>query len=266
MTHLIAAVTPESADWKYLGASVHDLNAGESYPIDQAARESAVVLVEGSILVEGAGLSAEINRAEPFSHTADLTYVPPRAAVTITAQTASQIAIGTAPAEGRFPPRIVSRTEMTSVLRGGGPATRQVVASLEDLSPAESLIVYEAWVPRGCWTGWPPHRHDGVDGSPYLEETYYYRFDRRSGFGMHRNFARDLDLNDCIAIRDQSLITVPAGFHLCGVGPAANVWLLNFLAGTSVDRTRPPLYDSDETWISDDWGLGLMQLPAVGPD
>ena len=44
--------------------------------------------------------------------------------------------------------------------------------------PAEHLILYEVYVPRGTWAGWPPHRHDGVQGSPYLEEVYYFRLDR----------------------------------------------------------------------------------------
>ena len=53
--------------------------------------------------------------------------------------------------------------------------------------PAERLILYEVYVPRGKWSGWPPHCHDGWEGSPYLEETYYFRFDPPNGWCMHRN-------------------------------------------------------------------------------
>ena len=79
------------------------------------------------------------------------------------------------------------------------------------LIPAERLMSYEAWVPRGSWTGWPPHRHDGLDGSPYLEETYYYRFDRAAGFGIHRNFDLPRGLNDLTPVDDRSLVAVPSG-------------------------------------------------------
>ena len=33
----------------------------------------------------------------------------------------------------------------------------------------------------GSWSGYPPHCHDGKFGSPYLEETYYYRISPDNG-------------------------------------------------------------------------------------
>ena len=50
--------------------------------------------------------------------------------------------------------------------------------------PAERLILYEVYVPRGGWSGWPPHCHDGYEGSPYLEETYYFRLDPADGWAI----------------------------------------------------------------------------------
>ena len=96
-----------------------------------------------------------------------------------------------------------------------------------------------------------------------LEETYYFRFDRPSGFGFHRNFAPEDPWEESFLLRDQTLVPVPRGYHLCGNGPAANMWLLNFLAGDPADRARPPHLDPDEIWIEADWSRGLMPLPAV---
>jgi 5-deoxy-glucuronate isomerase len=96
-----------------------------------------------------------------------------------------------------------------------------------------------------------------------LEETYYFRFDRPSGFGFHRNFAPEDRWEQSFPLFDQTLVPVPRGYHLCGTGPAANMWLLNFLAGTPQDRTRSPHFDPNETWIESDWSHGLMTLPAV---
>jgi 5-deoxy-glucuronate isomerase len=265
MTTRIARLTADDAGWRYLGADIVALAAGERLDLASCTHETAVVLVEGAIEVRGGGLDRRISRGSVFSSMADIAYVPPHQQVGVTALTDSEVAFGTAPANGHHPPRIVHRHEMASVIRGGGNAVRQVTSPLVDPVPAESLIVYEAWIPRGGYAGWPPHRHDGVDGSPYLEETYYFRFDREVGFGWHRNFAADLHLDDSFPVRNRSLVPVPAGYHLCTAGPAANMWVLNFLAGAPGDRCRPPYFDPAETWIEEDWDRGLLPMPAVEP-
>ena len=76
-------------------------------------------------------------------------------------------------------------------MRGGGAALRQVNYLLAAPLPAERLIIYEIIAESGSWCGWPPHCHDGYDGSPYLEETYYFRFDREEGYAIHRNYRVD---------------------------------------------------------------------------
>jgi 5-deoxy-glucuronate isomerase len=265
MTRTVAELTASDAGWKYLSATVLHLAAGDVYDVYHSDQESAVVVVEGSVLMDGPSLHAQVSRTSVFSALADLVYVPPRTPIHLVAQSDCEIAIGSAPATGRHPLRLISTREMASVLRGGGPAQRQVVSSLADPLPAESLIVYEAWVPRGGWAGWPPHRHDGYDGSPYLEETYHYRFDRDPGFGYHRNVTPEENLDESVPIRDRSLVPVRSGYHLCTAGPAANMWILNFLAGSPEDRPRPPHFDEAETWINADWNKGLLTLPAVTP-
>lgn len=264
MTGLVASVTPASAGWECLTAEVVDLAAGEVHELSSSTQESALAVVSGHVEVRGSGLDHVIARPNPFTTLADVVYLPPGASAAVLARSSSQITVGQAPAAGRFDPRVITTGEMESVLRGGGPARRQVVSTLADPLPAERLIMYEGWVARGSWTGWPPHRHDGVDGSPRLEETYYFRFDRPSGFGFHRNFAPEDDWDETHPLRDQTLVAVPRGYHLCAAGPAANMWLLNFLAGPDEsDRSRSPHFDASETWITDDWTAGELSLPAV---
>lgn len=263
MIATIADLNTGGAKWKYLSAVVLRLEAGDRYELVHDDQESALVVVEGTIDVDGPSFHAAISRDSVFTGLADLLYVPPRCGITVVAQSDCEIAIGSAPAVGRYPLRLITTGEMSDVLRGGGPAHRQVVSALADPLPAESLIVYEAWVPRGGWAGWPPHRHDGYEGSPYLEETYYYRFDRGPGFGVHRNFTPEEGIDESIPTKDRSLVAVPSGYHLCTAGPAANMWILNFLAGSTDDRSRPPHFDPAETWINHDWDRGRLILPAV---
>ena len=56
---------------------------------------------------------------------------------------------------------------------------------------------------------------------------------------------------------------MPRGYHVCGAAPAANMWVLNFLAGDPSDRPVAPFFDPAELWIDEDWGRDLMVLPAV---
>jgi len=120
---------------------------------------------------------------------------------------------------------------------------------------AERLILYEVYVPRGMWSGWAPHRHDGVDGSPYLEETYYFRMDPGNGFAMHRNWAPEDGFDETVILHDGDTALVPKGFHSSVSCPSSNMFFLNYLAGELVDKDRstPPCFDEGHTWIHDAW-------------
>lgn len=263
MVEVVAEITPASAGWELLNARIINLQCDDTFTILSITDETAIVVISGTVRIRMDGLAATISRSSVFAELTDLVYAPPRTTIEFSTAGSAQIAIGQAPADGRYPPRIISSTEMTGVIRGGGPARRQVMSPLAETFPAERLLVYEGWVPRGSWTGWPPHRHDGFADSPKLEETYYYRFDRSAGFGFHRNYAPEEQWEEFRLLRDQTLVPVPRGYHLCGNGPAANMWLLNFLAGPAEDRARLPYVDPAELWIQDDWAAGAMKLPAV---
>lgn len=118
-------------------------------------------------------------------------------------------------------------------------------------------------VPAGSWAGWPPHCHDGLHASPYLEETYYFRFDRPDGFGFHRNYLEDGSYDEAFVVRDGDCVAVPRGFHVTTAAPGHNMWILNYLAGELVgeDRATPPYFDPATVWITGNWSRGQLALP-----
>ena len=126
------------------------------------------------------------------------------------------------------------------------------------------MILFEVYVPRGCWSGWAPHCHDGHDGSPYLEETYYFKLQPDNGFWMHRNW-RDGEFNDVMSGQDGDCAMVPKGYHSSVCCPGSHMFFLNFLAGELKNEARstPPCFHSDFTWIEDDWEEGAWELPIV---
>ncbi len=263
-------VTPESANWTYLSFEAIELGPGESATHVQAHKEQAVVPLSGAATLSFDGADHAVSRSSVFSELASVGYVPPGVDITVTAGDAAFVyAVGSAPAEGRYPAKLIPPSTIRSEVRGGGMACRQVNHTLAMPIEAERLILYEVYVPRGTWSGWSPHCHDGMDGSPYLEEVYYFRMDRPEGFWMHRNW-RDTGpetdhFNDLWQGGDGEVALVPRGYHSSVACPGSNMYFLNYLAGELVGdaRATPPCFHSDYTWIEEDWSAGSWGLPVV---
>ena len=153
----------------------------------------ALVPLAGQGLCTVDGERFELTRKGVFDELPHVLYVPPGCQISVEAQADFQFALGGAAAEGKYPLRLFTPSEMKREVRGGDAARRQVHHILAPPLPAERLILYEVYVPGGRWSGWPPHCHDGYNGAPYLEETYYCRFDPPYGFAMHHNYRVDSD-------------------------------------------------------------------------
>jgi 5-deoxy-glucuronate isomerase len=268
---VVVEVTPETAGWKYLGFQVIALKAGATYREQTGGKEVALVPLNGRAGVEvvpssagrGPGDKFELERHSIFAQVPHVLYVPPRQEVVVTALTDFEFSTGSAPAEGKYATRLFRPDEMRQEIRGGGAARRQVNHILAHPLPAERLILYEVYVPGGMWSGWPPHCHDGYRGSPYLEETYYYRFDTKEGFGIQRNYQQESGLDELFAVHNGDLTLVTRGFHPAVAAPGSNMYFLNYQAGDLLDGARgaAPFEDPAQVWIKDNWEQNLLKLP-----
>lgn len=263
----VLEVSPATAGWSSLDFSVLSLEAGTTTSLPSGEREIALVPLAGAIHARLGDTSYELRRASVFAEMPHVLYVPPGHEIRLAAEADSEVALGGAPAEGRYPVRLFTPHEMRSEVRGGGGATRQVNHVLAHPLPAERLILYEVYVPRGGWSGWPPHCHDGYEGSPYLEETYYFRLDPADGWAIHRNYRVDTDFDETFAVRDRDVVCVTQGFHSSAAAPGSHMYFLNYLAGELVDddRSIPPFFQPEYRWIDGNWEQDAMTLPAVTP-
>jgi 5-deoxy-glucuronate isomerase len=261
------SVTPESAGWSYLSFAVVDLAAGEAHTVIEPDRETAIVPIAGSGEVTADGSTFPLARTSVFAQMPSVLYAPPGTALDVRTSGAFTFAIGSAPATGRYPVRLFEPKEMRSELRGGGTAYRQVSHILAAPLPAERLILYEVYVPRGTWAGWAPHCHDGREGSPYREEVYYFRLDPDNGFVLHRNWRDDEGFDEQFVAHDGDCVLVTKGDHSTVACPTSHMYFLNYLAGELVDteRSTPPCFHSTYTWIQEHWSAGAWTLPVVGP-
>ena len=264
----VLEVTPELAGWSILDFAVVVLDEGDAATVRTGDREVAIVPQSGRFTATVDGVAHDLSRSDPFAEMAPVLYLPPGTTAELSTDQGAEYAIGGAPAEGRYPVRLVEPHEMKSEVRGGGGATRQVNHILAHPLPAERLILYEVYVPRGKWSWWPPHCHDGWEGSPYLEETYYFRFDPADGWGMHRNYRVDSDFDETFAVRDRDVVMVTQGYHSSAASPGCHMYFLNYLAGTpqNEERAIPPFFQPEYRWIDGNWDQDDMVLPAVGPE
>ena len=89
---------------------------------------------------------------------------------------------------------------------------------MADSVPAQRLLVGETFNAAGQWSSFPPHKHDGGDGEPALEEVYYYRFDRPGGFGFQGLY--DGDGNErAVFLRHGAVVGFDRGFHPVAAAP-----------------------------------------------
>lgn len=261
----LISLDPGTMRWEHLGFAVHRLAPNEELLLHAGQREAAIVPMSGHATVETDATRYELARRGVFDEAGSLLYLPPNTPARISTGLGAELALGTAPAEGRYPTRLISTDEIQVEIRGGGTARRQVNHALAPPLPAERLIVYEVYLPGGSWAGWPPHRHDGVSGSPHLDETYFFRFDRPKGFGFHRNYDPE-GSDETFTVHHDDCVAVPGGFHVTTTTPGNNMWILNFLAGELEDDERgtAPYFDPATTWIREDWSKGQRALPVVG--
>ncbi len=246
-------INPAHAGWQYLSFSIVKLSPGESHTSLLDDQESAIVPLSGTGTI-GAGLANyTISRPSVFTHMPEVLYAPPGTALEITSEEGFEFAIGSAPAEGIYPIRLVTPDEMKTEQRREGAAYRQISHVFAPPIPAERLMLYEVYVPRGTWSGWSPHCHDGYDGSPYLEETYYFKLNPADGFAIHRNWCVDEPFDESLLVHDGDCAVVTKGYHSTVSCPSSDMYILNYLAGDLYDkeRTTPPCFHEDHTWIAD---------------
>jgi 5-deoxy-glucuronate isomerase len=241
-------ISPQRAGWQFIGFDVIDVAAGARFEAALPAREQCIVLVSGraGLTLDGRDLGTIGERATPFAGKPYAVYVPPRVQVVVSALTPCELAVCSAPAEGRLPARLIRPVEVGDEVRGTGTNTRYVRDILPGTAAAERLLVVEVITPGGHWSSYPPHKHDAAQGaeSP-LEETYYHRLSGPGGFAFQRVYTEDRSLDETMSVEDRDVVLVPRGYHPVSAPHGFDLYYLNAMAGP-VRRWQPstaPGYD-----------------------
>ncbi len=228
-------VTPQSAGWTHVGFDVHRLVAGQGIARDAGEREICIVLLAGRAAVSAGSedFGTIGGRASPFEPDPWSFYVPAGTDWSLTAQGPCEIGICSAPGKPGLRPRVIAPKDVGCLTRGEGSNTRHVRNILPETEPAEGLLVVEVITPSGCWSSYPPHKHDR-DALPHeslLEETYYHRLDPPQGFCFQRVYTDDRSLDETLSAQDGDVVLVPEGYHPVAAPHGYELYYLNVMAG-----------------------------------
>jgi len=95
-----------------------------------------------------------------------------------------------------------------------------------------NLLVSELHADEGCWSGYPPHKHD-TENPPEeteFEELYHYRFYPEDGFGAQFCYVQK-DEPKCYMTQNGDTFAFRKGFHPTVTSPGHKSYIFTVLVG-----------------------------------
>jgi 5-deoxy-glucuronate isomerase len=245
-------------DAAYRGTHIHlevvSLAAGETRIVAALpGQEAALVLLQGDAAFDG----KPVKRTSVFEQRASAVYLPPGSSVTVDASSDAELALAAtlgyalaSPSDSSTgdAPTVVHPDDVVVHPRGKPGWQRDVHDVIADRVPARHLLVGETFNEPGQWSSFPPHKHDGADGEPVLEEVYYYRFDRPDGFGFQGLYETEGDAR-AVFLRHGSIVGIPRGYHPVCAAPGYRLYYLWALVGDP--RQLAMHEDPVHRWLND---------------
>ena len=210
--------------------------------------ETVFVLQSGDGTLAAKGRQWSVSRANVFTERATALYLPPNTRLSVTAASPLEAILVSASTNAGGEPVLVGPNDVRVNARGRGSYAREVHDIFVTDPHARRLMIGETFNPPGHWSSYPPHKHDGRDGEPKLEEVYYYRIDPPQGFGHQMLYTAGGEAVTHI-VRDGDAVLLPYGYHPVSAPPGYRLYYLWAIAGA---ERRLALYeDPAHRWIHD---------------
>jgi 5-deoxy-glucuronate isomerase len=224
------------------------LDAGASATFRGDHEETIVVLQNGRATWTAAGDSWTVSRESVFRERATALYLPPGVELTCTALDLVECILITTPATSGGRPVLLRGGDVEVHQRGRGHYAREVHDLFVRDPHVGKLMVGETFNPPGHWSSFPPHKHDGQNGEPRLEEVYHFRISPDHGFAHQSLYTT---AGECVThqVKDGDAVLLPYGYHPVSAPPGYRVYYLWALAGDQ--RRLVPFEDPQHRWIHD---------------
>jgi 5-deoxy-glucuronate isomerase len=213
------------------------LNAGQEFGQQVPGYETIYTVLSGCCEISADGRSfTNMRRRDIWTDRADSVYIPSGMAVRIKCEYQTEIAVTGGRCDQTYEPFRVSPNEV-SMIEVGSSATktyRKIYDVLGNKGEGRTgnLIVKELYAEDGCWSGYPPHKHDteNLPEESAFEELYHYRFNPENGFGNQLIFQDD-DRAESYMVQSGDTVCIKQGYHPTVCSPGHRGYLLCILAG-----------------------------------
>jgi 5-deoxy-glucuronate isomerase len=218
--------------------------------------ETVAVPMEGTcdVSIDGEVFSNLGGRASVWDGKADSVYAGPNVDVVITARSGCEIAIAGGlwdrpTAAFRIRPEEV---DMVDVGSNETKSRRRIfhILGQNGAGRAGNLLVSELYVDEGCWSGYPPHKHEtDQPGETAHQELYHWRFNPPIGFGAQLWYTNDGDVTAYIT-RQGDTFAFSTGYHPTVTSPYHASYIFTILVGKT-QRSLIQNFDSTYRHLMD---------------
>ncbi len=221
------------------------LEPGDSYRICQPEKETAVLLLSGSVTLGWNGEQTQISRPDPFRYEGWCLLCPRGVAIEIQAAEDSELYIQQTENSTDYAP-VLYTPDTVDVEEAGadgelfGCIRRNIRTFFDyDNAPFSNMVLGEVLNYPGKWSSYPPHHHP-------QPEVYFYRFDRPQGFGC--GFAN----GEVYATHHNGCAVINRGFHSQCTAPgyaSVYTWGIRHLPGDPWKKTR--IDEPEHMWLNE---------------
>ena len=173
------------------------LAKGQEYQVKVDGVETLYAVLSGNVDIDVSGTAfKEVGqRKDIWSGQAESVYAGAGASVRVCANAdGTEVAVAGGICDKTFAPFRVKPSEV-EVVDVGSVETRSHrrifhLLGQNGMGRAGNLLISELYADHGCWSGYPPHKHDEDQGKIETnhEETYHFRFKPATGFGAQFAF------------------------------------------------------------------------------
>lgn len=237
---------------KKLEFGIIELNAGDSLDFYTADKETAFIMLEGccNVLCDGEVWENIGNRRNVFENRkAECFYMPREQELTIVAAQQLKIAVCATPVAEKTAPQVLREDHAVLKMLGEQPFQRETSFLIDGNSNAKVLTIGEAYVTKGNWAGFPPHKHDenNMPAECVAEEIYYFLFNPMQGFAVQCMYTADGSMDEAYRVKNDELVEFPYGYHTTVATPGYDTYFLWMMAGDYQGFNRSN--DPDHDWI-----------------
>lgn len=227
---------------RFLEFAVLNLQPNETYEGFTGSRECVLDVFSGVTAVTVSGQRGEQvfpkigGRENVFSGAPAVVYLPAQSSFRIQAGSRLRAGLFSAPAQRELAPALIAGNSVISKQVGQDSFQRTVHTAIGENFAAERVLAGETMNQPGCWSSFPPHKHDRSN-PPHevpMEEIYYFQIRPANGFGFIWTYtaADDADgFNNVFVVEDGDTVLLPKGYHPVVAAPGSQLHYTWVLAG-----------------------------------